>query len=276
MMIDMAQEQAVSDRLFRNDVDLNLFGVDVGFPDYNETNVGDWRLRYVDDSLHKAYFNGLCKMGTPRGQNPILYKGNTVWMGITAREVESHLPHLRFVQGRDPICVIGLGMGFFPYLAYLNGCYNITVYEKDANVIKLFREITAGLSEWEDPLSCIDIVHQDVLEENWHDDICYAHCYVDIWENLGDSRAQQDVERIVQHIPECENWSWWGQEIDFVEWAIKRAKDMGTPPDELQWTAKLWEDFQDTLDFYNELPWGMSADWYVSISKEATERAFFD
>ena len=271
------QTRLIEERLFGDKVDLAGFRANIGFPPYNEIVHKGWRLEYKPDQPHKGYFNGMCVMNVDGG-NPILSEDATsAWMGVTAREVESHVPHARFVQMTDHICVMGLGMGYFLYLATINYAERITVYERDPAVIELFYMITEGISDWDDTLENLEIRQLDVLSDGWHDDEYYDHCYVDIWQSMNPESTIPDMQHIAARMLNCQDFSFWCQEMAFTEWAIAGAKDKGTTPDEMVWDSDLWDQFADDCNFPMALPfWNFDRDWYVRLAKKATERAYFD
>ena len=67
-----------------------------------------------------------------------LTQGNNIWMSLNPNEIETMKPFIS--KGRGNVLVLGLGMGYVPFMLSLKNCVkNITIVEKDQNIIDLFK-----------------------------------------------------------------------------------------------------------------------------------------
>ena len=66
-----------------------------------------------------------------------LTEGNNIWMSLNPNEIETMKPFIN--KGRGNVLVLGLGMGYVPFMLSLKNCVkSITIIEKDQNIIDLF------------------------------------------------------------------------------------------------------------------------------------------
>ena len=67
-----------------------------------------------------------------------LTQGNNIWMSLNPNEIETMKPFIS--KGRGNVLVLGLGMGYVPFMLSLKNCVkSITIVEKDQNIIDLFK-----------------------------------------------------------------------------------------------------------------------------------------
>lgn len=70
---------------------------------------------------------------------PAVLQNGREWMTVTPHEIRTTLPAVNASFGN--VLTYGLGLGYFPYMCLLKeNVKNITVVEKDENVINLFKE----------------------------------------------------------------------------------------------------------------------------------------
>lgn len=252
---------------FKITVPLEDWGVAIALPEYKPFCEGEWSLTCRDDQPHTGYFNGVTRMGY---RTPVLCRAGELWMGITAREIESHLPHVAYALGADSVCVVGLGMGYYLYQLVAQGdVKKITVYEKDPDVIRLFKRSVQGIPEWQPVLDKLTIIEQDVLADDWTDNEWYEHVYVDIWPMLSDDTCIADVTHIMDRLTGGYSVSWWSQEMTFCEAIMLGEKRHITTLTGADWRAWAW-----THPFNMWLPDSIDIDWYVEAAKIATQRSY--
>ena len=69
-----------------------------------------------------------------------LTEGNNVWMSLNPNEIETMKPFVN--KGKGHILVLGLGMGYVPFMLSLKNCVkSITIVERDQNIIDLFNSL---------------------------------------------------------------------------------------------------------------------------------------
>ncbi len=68
-----------------------------------------------------------------------LTEGNNIWMSLNPNEIETMKPFIN--KGKGNVLVLGLGMGYVPFMLSLKNCVkSITIIERDQNIIDLFNE----------------------------------------------------------------------------------------------------------------------------------------
>ena len=69
-----------------------------------------------------------------------LCEGNNIWMSLNPNEIETMKPFID--KGNGNVLVLGLGMGYVPFMMSLNNdVKHITIVEKDQNIINLFNNL---------------------------------------------------------------------------------------------------------------------------------------
>ncbi len=69
-----------------------------------------------------------------------LCEGNNIWMSLNPNEIETMKPFIN--KGHGDVLVLGLGMGYVPFMMALNDdVKHITIIEKDQNIINLFNNL---------------------------------------------------------------------------------------------------------------------------------------
>lgn len=108
-------------------------------------------------------------------------EGDTTWMSITPHEINTMKEDIKKVKGN--VLVLGLGLGYFPYMASLNNEVNkIVIIEKDKNIIELFKdELLPKFNT-----NKIEIIHSDALVylKNIKEHFDYVYC--DLYHSAND------------------------------------------------------------------------------------------
>ena len=69
-----------------------------------------------------------------------LTEGNNIWMSLNPNEIETMKPYIEKAKGN--VLVLGLGMGYVPFMMALKPeAKNITIVEKDSDIISLFNAL---------------------------------------------------------------------------------------------------------------------------------------
>ena len=261
--------------LFEHKVDVTqLFDYCLGLPQYETGQYGEWEVIEKPDRPHKAYFNGIVLVG--QDNLPMLRKSGTdLWMGISAREIESQIPHAHLMKhhgGRQAI--VGLGMGFAVYCAWLNGADEIVVFEEDKEVVDLFYQTTEGIGDWDWVHEMMTVELVDVRSDDWEHKDPFEYCYVDIWLNMAEDRCRADMSHIAKRI-HAGNYSFWTQEVDFVAWCAEEAHKQNLRHDEFKCGESQWLEYTRKLDFPMLLP-GVDLDAYCTASLTAAKLCYED
>lgn len=184
-------------------------------PSYCCGDYRGWALKYkAVETMELGYFTGYG--AEPPGH--YLENQGDVWMSTSRLERESHAVHLRHARGTVVVCGAGMGMYLFN-IAALPAVDRIVAVDRDAAVIDLVRRGT-GFDDWAGR-DKIRFVHRDALRLT-PDDLGPGpvdYLYVDIWPELGDPAAVSQT-RAIQAVVGATTVGWWGQELDFVEWAF--------------------------------------------------------
>jgi hypothetical protein len=184
-------------------------------PNYTLGEYGRWSIEYHPIPLVRGYFRGLQFLKIP---NYVLRKNQTVWMSLTPMELESQCHHVAAAHGR--VAVLGAGLGVTAYnLLRKKSVSKVFLFERDHEVIELL--VDQGIYKWPNAVKKLDIHLKDAFSPDYPDEIDYL--YADIWMRLGDRRALKEVKQIFR-LSKAETISWWGMELDFVDWLRKRKK----------------------------------------------------
>lgn len=101
-----------------------------------------YELFPLDDiSVDQKTYKELSKIGyfTNEVSYPYLGTSDSVWMSINPNEIKTMQKHIDQASGR--VLVLGLGMGYYPYMIALkDDVKEITIIEKDENIISIFNE----------------------------------------------------------------------------------------------------------------------------------------
>lgn len=193
-------------------------------PDYKPGEYGDWRLSIMGLGHDYGYTTGVWMVANV----PILSRRNKnlkheweSWMSLTPHEIESQ--ELGVKYGFGHVVVMGLGLGWLAANAALNPkVTKVTIIELDPSVIELFNNLGSlkGLSD--DIKNKITIICADALK--WKSEINVDFLYVDIWKNLNEDSALNDV-RIIQNNLNATVIYYWGQELTIYD-EVKNRNDI--------------------------------------------------
>lgn len=185
----------------------DLYPIKAVVPHYHSGIFGDWSLSINNPDALQGYFLGYQRM---THENPVLKRDDTVWMSVTPMEVESHLHHINQAKGK--VVVGGLGMGFYLHnICKKADVTEVVVIERDAEVIKLFKEI-AQPHHWQG-WDKVSIIHADIINHKLPVQLQQAdYLYVDIWPALGGEEAQTEMTLICEQL-NPKQAGFWGQEL---------------------------------------------------------------
>lgn len=140
---------------------------------------------YDELDIHqKDYYKEISKFGYFKEEFKYIEvkEGDITWMSITPHEINTMKDDISLVKG--DILVLGLGLGYFPYMAHLkNDVNNITIIEKDENIIDLFKEaILPNFNEEK-----ITIIKDDAINYLSKLDKHFDYIYCDLYHNANDA-----------------------------------------------------------------------------------------
>ena len=113
-----------------------------------------------------------------------LTQGNNVWMSLNPNEIETMKPFIE--KGKGHVLVLGLGMGYVPYMLSLkDDVKSITIIEKDPEIISLFNKSIYPYFEHQEKIKiiqndAIDYLHKKQKEAG------YDYIFADLWHDPDD------------------------------------------------------------------------------------------
>jgi len=160
-----------------------------------EKQIGKWTLGYQsyapyeafirDDIIRDGYTEIPC-IGyfDKKFTFPTVFENGIEWMAIKPNEIETMTDPIKNAQGS--VLVYGLGLGYFAYMISLkDNVSDITITERDENVINLFNEYILPQFENKDK---IKIVQSDAFAfaEKEMSKKKYDYVFVDLWHDVSD------------------------------------------------------------------------------------------
>jgi hypothetical protein len=204
-----------------------LWTTDTFVPRYRCGELGQWRIIPGGQLVHDwGYFTGPCILEMlPSLARKVESAGGDrweTWMSLTPHEIESQ--ELGFRHAFGNMVIMGLGMGWIAANSAMNSrVTQVTVVERDLDVIRLFRDSGASESLPGAAQQKIVIVNADALEWRPDSTTCVNFLYADIWLHLAESEAMGQVRRMQDNI-HAEKIYFWGQELAIYS-AIKRISE---------------------------------------------------
>jgi len=112
-----------------------------------------------------------------------LTQGNNIWMSLNPNEIETMKPFI--LNGRGNVLVLGLGMGYVPFMLARKKCVqSITIVEKDQNIIDLFKSLIWPNFENKEK---IKIVKDDAIEYvKKQKEARWDYIFADLWHDPED------------------------------------------------------------------------------------------
>ncbi len=113
---------------------------------------------------------------------PAILENNREWMLITPNEIETMQSVIDESFGH--VLTYGLGLGYFSYMVSLKeNVFDITIVEKDSEVIELFKKYILPQFENKDK---IKIIQADAFDFAIKDEFNYDFVFADIWHDPSD------------------------------------------------------------------------------------------
>lgn len=109
-------------------------------------------------------------------------KDDVVWMSTDPNEINTMRESIN--QSHGHVLAFGLGLGYFPIMcAIKDNVSEVTIIEKDPEIIKIFKKHTLPLFEFKDK---IHIIEDDAFNYARKDLSKYDYLFIDIWHNPED------------------------------------------------------------------------------------------
>lgn len=160
-----------------------------------ERTLGGWRMGYKTLAAFEAFTSDdllLLRDGREIPQigyfseafsAPVVYENEREWMTVTPSEINTMMADIRAAAGK--VAVFGLGLGYYAFMACEKpDVREVTVIERDANVIALFREHILPQFPNGKKLRLIEADAYDYAEHMAGE--AFDTAYVDIWHDVLD------------------------------------------------------------------------------------------
>ena len=113
-----------------------------------------------------------------------LTQGNNVWMSLNPNEIETMKPFIE--KGKGNVLVLGLGMGYVPYMLSLkNDVKSITIIEKDLEIISLFNKLIYPNFKHQEKIKIIQDDAVEYVKKN-QKQTGYDYIFADLWHDPED------------------------------------------------------------------------------------------
>ena len=138
---------------------------------------------------------------------PTVFENGVEWMAIKPNEIETMKEPIDKAHGK--IAVFGLGLGYFAYMTSLkSNVTEITVIERDENIIRIFEESILPFFENKDK---IKIVRADAFSyvENEMKNENFDFAFVDLWHDVSDGTELYVRMKKLEKLHEKTEFSYW-------------------------------------------------------------------
>ena len=197
-----------------------------------ETTFEHWKLTYQKyqpyeafiyiDLIEKPDFRKFPGIGffDEEFSFPTVMENNSEWMSIKPSEIETTQFAIDAVSGN--VVTFGLGLGYY---AYMVSCKkevnNITVIEKDPEVIRLFKQII--LPQF-DKKEKVDVVCADAFEyvEREMEERAFDYAFVDLWHDVSDGLELYLRMKNLEHRSPVTKFLYWVEDslLSGLQWQI--------------------------------------------------------
>lgn len=154
--------------------------------------LGKYQLRNIEyepyqlfayDDIYLDGYKEYSRIGYFTSKFPYLAltEGNNVWMSLNPNEIETMKPYIK--KGKGNVLVLGLGMGYVPYMMSLKeDVKGITIVEKDKEIIELFKKVLLPQFINKNKIKIIEDDAISYLNKNNK----YDYIFADLWHDPED------------------------------------------------------------------------------------------
>ena len=154
--------------------------------------LGKYQLRNIEyepyqlfayDDIYLDGYKEYSRIGYFASKFPYLAltEGNNVWMSLNPNEIETMKPYIK--KGKGNVLVLGLGMGYVPYMMSLTeDVKSITIIEKDKEIIELFKKALLPQFVNKNKIKIIEDDAISYLNKNNK----YDYIFADLWHDPED------------------------------------------------------------------------------------------
>lgn len=156
---------------------------------------GKYQLKYLDYEPFQLFAVDDIKINGHKEYSQIGYfdhkfsylaltEGNNVWMSLNPNEIETMKPYI--TKGKGDILVLGLGMGYVPFMLAAKGdVKSVTIIEKDKEIISLFNSLIYPFFPHKEKIKIID---DDALKflQKLEKKPSFDYIFADLWHDPED------------------------------------------------------------------------------------------
>ena len=192
------------------------FETDLFVPRYRAATSGGWELRVAEMAIMPGYWSDPVLVE----QMAVLVRDGRSWMSLTPFELESQGLGVRAAEGH--VLIFGLGLGWAACAcAALPAVSEVTVVEKDADVLALHRELDVFAQLPAAARAKLRVVEGDAFDYRPDDPIDLL--LPDIWLPLVNDGRVEEV-RAMQANVGARAIHLWGQEMELVRHAVAAGR----------------------------------------------------
>lgn len=138
---------------------------------------------------------------------PAVLENGNEWMTITPNEINTMKESINKAHGK--VLTFGLGLGYYQYMVSLkDDVESVTIVEKDARVIKLFKENI--LPQFTNS-NKIHIIESDAFEY-MEQDFTYDYVFADLWHDVSDGFSMYMKFKKLENLHKGIKFTYWIEE----------------------------------------------------------------
>lgn len=192
------------------------FETDLFVPRYRAVTSGDWELRVAELAISPGYWSDPVLVE----QMAVLVRDGRSWMSLTPFELESQGLGLRAAAGH--VLIFGLGLGWAACAcAALPAVTRVTVVEKDADVLALYRELDVFEQLPDAARAKLRIVEGNAFA--YRPEAPVDLLLPDIWLPLVNDGRLEEVRGMQANV-NARAIHFWGQEMELVRNAVAAGR----------------------------------------------------
>jgi hypothetical protein len=224
---------------------------------------GRWELKYesylpyegfiYNDLIVRPDFTEIPRLGffSKEFKFPAVLENGSEWMTITPNEIETMQPAVDAVDGR--VITFGLGLGYFTYMvSEKKQVQSVTVVEKDADVIEIFKEYI--LPQFPNREK-VEIINADAFEYAGKQMNAggYDYAFADLWHDVSDGFDMYLKMKKLEHFSSGTKYLYWIEDslLSRLRWLVFESirDEMNCRSKEQKNENKAIQTFEEIADY---------------------------
>lgn len=138
---------------------------------------------------------------------PAVLQDGREWMTITPNEIATMVAAIESARGH--VCAMGLGLGYFAFMASeKDGVSRVTVVERDAEVIRLFKTHILPQCPHGEKISIVQADAFDYVKTRMaQEQVDFA--FVDLWHDVADGAELYLKMKLLEHLAPGTEFAYW-------------------------------------------------------------------